>query len=58
MHLMYAIDCVLTLRVPITGIQLLSGIEKLRSPSIGGGEIDGLPGASTAELLVTNQYLS
>ena len=52
MHLGYANDCVLSLRVPITGTHLLSGIEKSLPPSIGAGEIDGLPDASKAELRV------
>ena len=45
-------DCVLSLRVPITGIHILSGTEKSRPPPIGAGEIDGLPDASKAELRV------
>ena len=52
MHLRYANDCVLSLREPITGIHILSSIEKSRPPPIGAGEIDGLPDASKAELRV------
>ena len=48
MHLRYANGCVLSLRVPITGIHLLSDIEKSLLPPIGAGEIDGLPDASKA----------
>ena len=43
---------VLSLRVPITGIHILSSIEKSRHPPIGAGEIDRLPVASKAELRV------
>ena len=37
----------MSLRVPITGTHLLSGIEKSLPPPI---EVDGLPDASKAEL--------
>ena len=47
MHLRYVNDCVLSFRVPITGIHL-SGIENSWPPPIGAGEIDGLPDASKA----------
>ena len=52
MHLRYANDCVLSLGVTITGIHILSGIEKSRPLPIGAGEIDGMPDASKAELRV------
>ena len=48
MHRRYANDCELSLRVPISGIHLLSGIEKSLPPPIGAGEIDGQPDASKA----------
>ena len=53
MLLRYVNDCVLSRRVPITGIHLLLGIEKSQTPPIGVGETDGLPGASEAEMLVS-----
>ena len=33
MHLRYANDCVLSLQVPVTGIVVLSGIEKITDPT-------------------------
>ena len=53
MHLRYANDCVLSHQVPITGTHLFLGMGKSRPQHIGAGKIDGLPGASAAELLVT-----
>ena len=52
MHLRYVNDCVLSRQVPITGIHILSGIEKSQPPPIGAGKIDGLPVSSKAELRV------
>ena len=52
MHLWYVNNCVLSFRVPITSIHILSGIEKSWPPPIGAGEIDGLSDTSKAELRV------
>ena len=42
MHLRYANNCVLSLRVPITGIHILSGIDKSRPRPSGLAKLMGL----------------
>ena len=54
MQFRYTNDCVLSLRVPITGthLLLLSSIEKSLALPIGAGKVDGLPNTFKAELRV------